>query len=310
MKKRILAVPSMCFYSIIVLCLIGIIIGSFFDFDISMVVANKTQLGTYFATFSPFFAYALFPAGGACLYVGLRKKGDSFKPLALILAVFGWFMAVYFSNEYFGKGVRPLFGYTPGESSPLLSVVCWLVWAILYSWVPFVVVRCVDDSDPDKLLAVGAALWLSSFAADAMMQWLKQVGSRPRPKYLLTLEDPVSEFRNWWQMIPNMAGTNDSYQSWPSGHMSIVCVLFSLPVLTDCIKIESARKPRVNLTVFFFVCVFILLCGYNRMHMTNHFLSDVCFGTLNTTLLTAGIFTVFLNAVERHGKEISNSAKL
>lgn len=74
MKKRILAVPSMCFYSIIALCLIGIIIGSFFDFDISMVVANKTQLGTYFATFSPFFAYALFPAGGACLYVGLRKK--------------------------------------------------------------------------------------------------------------------------------------------------------------------------------------------------------------------------------------------
>ena len=50
---------------------------------------------------------------------------------------------------------------------------------------------------------------------------------------------------------------------------------------------------------FILVCVFVILCGYNRMHMTNHFLSDVCFGTLNTSLLTAGICTVFLTAVSR-----------
>ena len=47
------------------------------------------------------------------------------------------------------------------------------------------------------------------------------------------------------------------------------------------------------------VCAFVVLCGYNRMHMTNHFLSDVCFGTLNTCLLTAGICTVFLKAAPR-----------
>ena len=33
--------------------------------------------------------------------------------------------------------------------------------------------------------------------------------------------------------------------------------------------------------------------------MTNHFLSDVCFGTLNTSLLTASICTVFLKAVSQ-----------
>ena len=208
--------------------------------------------------------------------------------------LFGWFMAVYFSNEYFGKAVRPMLGYTAGESSALLSAASWLVWAALYAWVPFVVVRLLDDSDPDKLIAVGAALWVASFAADAVMQWLKQVGSRPRPKYLLTLEDPVSEFRNWWQMIPNLAGTNDNYQSWPSGHMSIVSVLFALPVLTDCMKHRSNRK---NLIAFGLVCIFVIACGYNRMHMTNHFLSDVCCGTLNTCLLTAGICTVFRKAL-------------
>ena len=54
-----------------------------------------------------------------------------------------------------------------------------------------------------------------------------------------------------------------------------------------------------NLTAFALACVFILICGYNRIHMTNHFLSDVCFGTLNTTLLTAVICQAFMLAGNR-----------
>lgn len=288
--KRVFALPAGCFWAVIAVSALGIGVGSFCDFDIAMAVANKTELGTYFATFSPFLAYALLPAGGACFYVGLNKKDASYKLLSWVLLLFGWFMAVYFSNAYFGKAVRPMFGYTAGESTPLLSAASWLVWAVLYAWVPFVTARLLDDSDPDKLIAIGAALWVATFAADAVMQWLKQVGSRPRPKYLLTLEDPASEYRGWWQMIPHLAGSNDSYQSWPSGHMSIVSVLFALPALTDCMKNRSMRK---NLIAFGLVCLFILLCGYNRMHMTNHFFSDVCFGVLNSTLLTAGIVQAF-----------------
>lgn len=296
-KRKILGMPAACFWSVIGVCLLGICIGSFRDYDISMMVANKTDLGMYFATFSPFLAYALMPAGGACLFLGLRKKGERYKLPARLLLAFGWLMAVYYSNEYFGKNVRPLFGYT-AETALLPSMAGWMFWAALYAGVAFAMTRLLDDSDPDKLIAVGAALLVASVAADAVMQWLKQVGSRPRPKYLLTLEDPASGFRNWWEIVPNLAGTNDNYQSWPSGHMSIVSTLFALPVLTGCMKHSSSRK---NIAAFCLVCVFILACGYNRMHMTNHFLSDVCFGTLNTCLLTAGIFTVFMKALPASG---------
>ena len=304
-KKIILGVPAACFWSVIGVCLAGIGIGSFLDWDISKALANKTELGTYFATFSPLLAYCLLPAGGSCLFAGLRKKSEAFRPMAWVILIFSCFMAVYYSNEYFGKNVRPLLGYTPGESSVLLSAASWLLWAIAYSWVPFVMLRLLDDSDPDRLIFVGAALLTATIAADAVMQWLKQVGSRPRYKYLLTLEDPAAEFRNWWQMIPNLAGNNDGYQSWPSGHMSIVSVLFALPLLTDCMKKRSMRQ---NLTVFALVCVFVLLCGYNRIHMTNHFLSDVCFGTMNTALLTAVICQAFLRGA-RPGKASSVSKK-
>ena len=293
-KKTILAVPSACFWSVIAVCLAGIAVGSFFDLKISEALANKTELGTIFATYSPFFAYCLFPAGGACLYTGLKKKGPALKKVGLLLAVFSWFMAVYFSNSYFSKNVRPMFGYSVEEGTAFLSsTASWLLWAVFYAWVPFAVARLLDDSDPVRLILVGAALLMICFMADVAMQWLKQVGSRPRYKYLLTLEDPASEFRNWYQRIPNLAGTNDNYMSWPSGHMSIVSVLFAMPVLTDCMTNRSNRK---NMIAFILVCIFILLCGYNRIHMTNHFLSDVCSGVLIVSLLTAGICTVFTNA--------------
>ena len=211
--------------------------------------------------------------------------------LAWTLVILGWFMAVYYSNSYNGKVVRALFGYTAGESSAMLSVLSWLFWAVLYGWVPFAVIRLVDDSNPDKLIAVGAAILIAGIAADNVNLWLKQVASRPRYKYLITLEDPKSEFRNWWQMIPNLAGSNDNFKSWPSGNMTIASMMFSLPMLTDVMKKRSGRKNGI---AFALACVFVLLYGYNRIHMTNHFLSDVCFGTLITYLIYSLISTAFL----------------
>ena len=43
----------------------------------------------------------------------------------------------------------------------------------------------------------------------------------------------------------------------------------------------------------------MLLYGYNRIHMTNHFLSDVCFGTLITYLIYAVVSKAFLNGAEK-----------
>lgn len=283
--------PAACFWAVIAACVLGILIGSFRDFEINVALAGKTDLGSFFATYGSYFSYCLYPAAGACLYAGFRKKGERYRLLAWTLLLLGWFMAVYYSNSYNGKAVRALFGYTAGESSPGLSVLSWLFWAVLYSWVPIVVIRLVDNANPDKLIAVGAAILIAGIAADNVNAWLKEVASRPRYKYLITLDDPRSEFRNWWQMIPNLAGGNDSFRSWPSGNMTIASMMFSLPMLTDVLKKRSGRK---NMIAFVLACVFVFIYGYNRIHMTNHFLSDVCFGVLITYLIYALISTAFL----------------
>lgn len=149
----------------------------------------------------------------------------------------------------------------------------------------------LDDRDADKLIAVGAAILVAGVLADHVNLWLKQVASRPRYTYLLTLDDPLSEYRNWWQMIPNLAGSNDSYKSWPSGNMTIASMMFSLPMLSDVLKKRSETK---NMICFLIAAAFVVLYGYNRIHMTNHFLTDVCFGTLITYLIYSVVSIAFM----------------
>ena len=295
-RKTVMAVPKACFLAVVAVCVIGIAIGSFCDFGINEALANKTNVGAFFATYGSYFSYCLYPAAGACLFVGLREKGKRYHMLAWTLQIVGFYMAVYYSNSYNGKAVRALLGYKAGETSAALSVLSWLFWVVLYAWVPFVMVKLLDRTDPDKLIAVGAAILVAGIVADNVNLWLKQVGSRPRYKYLITLDEPISEFRNWWQMIPNLAGSDDNFKSWPSGNMTIASMMFSLPMLTDLFRNRSEKK---NLIAFGIACAFVLLYGYNRIHMTNHFLSDVCFGTLITYLIYAGISTAFLRAAEK-----------
>ena len=292
-KKTIMAVPVVCFYCIVAVCVIGIILGSVFDFQINEKMANVTKIGSTFAAFGCYFSYCLYPAAGMCLYKGLKKKG---LPMAgTLLLITGWFLAVYYTNSYSGGKVRDLFRYTAGESSPWISVLSWLIIALLYVWPILLCNKLLDETDADRLIAVGAAILVAGVLADNVNLWLKQVASRPRYKYLLTLDNPASECRNWWQMVPNLAGNNDSFKSWPSGNMTIAAMMFSLPMLTDVTKSRSEGR---NLRCFIVACVFVLIYGYNRIHMTNHFLTDVCFGTLITYLIFVAVSLAFLQNKE------------
>ena len=293
-KKKILAVPEVCFWFVTGICLLGIVIGSVLDFRINELLANKTSLGTLFATYGSYFAYCLYPAAGACLFVGLKKKGERYNLLAWVLLVIGFFMAVYYSNNYNGKAVRALLGYSAGESSAFISVLSWLFWGVLYSWVPLVMVKILDDTNPDKLIAIGAAILVAGIVSDNVNLWLKQVSSRPRYKYLITLENPISEYRQWWEMVPNLAGSNDNFKSWPSGNMTIASMMFSLPMLADVTRHRSEGK---NMRCFVVACIFVMIYGYNRIHMTNHFLTDVCFGTLITYLIFSVVSSAFLRTI-------------
>jgi len=157
--KKIMAMPIKYFFSVICVLIVGIIIGSFFDYNINVALANKTEIGSLFATYGSYFSYCLYPAAGSCLFLGLKKKNRAM--LGGVLLAASYFMAVYYSNSYNGSKVRALFGYAAGESSAILSILSYLFWVVLYLWIPFVCIRKLNDADPDKLIAVGSCILIA-----------------------------------------------------------------------------------------------------------------------------------------------------
>ena len=144
MKTKTLGVSTKCFYGVILVCVIGIMIGSFLDFRINERLANVTKIGSIFAAFGCYFSYCLYPAAGMCLYKGMKKKG--LPSAGMLLLITGWFFAVYYTNSYSGDKVRDLFHYTAGESSPWLSVLSWMIIALLYVWPIVLCNKLLDEN--------------------------------------------------------------------------------------------------------------------------------------------------------------------
>ena len=57
--RKVLGGPMILGLILIGVCLIGIIIGSFLDFEISKCLSNKTEIGTWFANYGGYFSYCL-----------------------------------------------------------------------------------------------------------------------------------------------------------------------------------------------------------------------------------------------------------
>lgn len=49
-SNKVMAMPKACFFAVVVVCVLGIIIGSFCDYSINVALANKTDIGAFFAT--------------------------------------------------------------------------------------------------------------------------------------------------------------------------------------------------------------------------------------------------------------------
>ena len=298
-QKTVMGAPMACFWMILAVCVTGIVIGSFYDFAISEALADKTDLGKTFATWCQIAPYVFYTAAGACLFAGLRKKGKALAWMVLAVVII---YAVNKSESSYGSYIRELFGYRAGQTPVFRYLLSWLFWVAAYGALALILVLVLDDSDPGKLVAVGLSILVAGILTGSVNSWLKSFAGRPRYKYLLKLDDPRSEFRQWWQMLPHVS-SSDSFKSWPSGHMTSTGILFTLPMLTDCMKKRSAGK---NVAAFLLACMLALITGYNRIHMTNHFLSDVCSGCMITYLIFAGVSTVFLQALRKHQSQVEN----
>ena len=279
LKRNVLGMPMICALCIFGALLICILVGSFIDLNIDVALYNKTTIGEHFATYGSIISYCLYPAAGMCLFKALKKKGGNYIFLGWVLLIISVFLAVYYSDNYNGSKLRGVLGDFTG-----VWFVSILIWTLIYSWVPVVCYFIIDDSHPERLIAVGVIILVAGVASDCVNSWFKQLASRPRYSYLLTKEAQEAgiTFKNWWEWSPYLAGDNDGLKSWPSINMTIAMMAFMYPSL-----IANFKKSNkiIKYVVFGLSCAYVILYGYNRIHMGKHSLTDVAFGALFTYIV-------------------------
>ena len=121
-KKTILGMPVSVFYIVCSVLTIGIIIGSFFDYQISVALSNTTAIGNIHQHYGNIISHLLYPVAGMCLFKGLRKKGSRFNTLSWGVLGFSLFWTFYSFLDTSGKHLRAFYGYAPGQPGSLLPL--------------------------------------------------------------------------------------------------------------------------------------------------------------------------------------------
>ena len=209
---------------------------------------------------------------------------------------FSLFWTFYSFLDTSGKYLREVYGYVPGQPGSFIPVaLSYLTWIALACLTAFLTNLILDDENADLLLAIGSVILVAGMFSEFINTGLKIIACRPRYKYLITLDDPTSEYRNWWEMIPYLKDESN-FRSWPSGHMTKATIMLALPMLADTIK---CKKTYLKNLFFAFAVVWIVVLGYNRIHMNAHFLTDVCFGVLITYCLYALTYKLVFSVFEK-----------
>ncbi len=66
--------PHKVFYVVCSVFVIGIIIGSFYDYQISVALSNTTGIGDFYQHYGNIISHLLYVIAGVCLFKGLKKK--------------------------------------------------------------------------------------------------------------------------------------------------------------------------------------------------------------------------------------------
>lgn len=266
---------------------IGIIIGSFFDYQINSAVYVKyNAFGMGFAAFGPFFGYAFFVFFAGLVHRFAIKETKLWVKIELfVLSTFGIVASTYLSS---GE-VTSINGFNIPQWRWLIAIGL----AILF--IPFFIFGDKYGKKTDDKAILYAFLILVGFMVIDLVpiaQIIKNTMRRPRFRIIVDDSHGIqATFKNWWERFsdyaslkeanPNVASFSEQFKSFPSGHTSVAAILlFGLPYLPLVIP---KLKGKENL-LFVIGFVYTLLMAFSRMTVGAHFLTDVSFGALFMTV--------------------------
>ena len=270
-----------------IVLLIGIIIGSYNNIDLSInqaIFDRNNIFGLIVSSFGmmPGYAFLAF-GGGVVLNTAIQKKEWNIWGR---IALFAFTLAGYcFSVYALGKDVFSINGFYQYQNLYYLGFVIMAVLMAPVTFLGYLFGRKTDN--PRAWLITLIFCGAIFFAIVGGVSTLKIIFHRPR--YRIVVHDQLIAFHNWWEpcfnykdFINEAAGISDSeFKSFPSGHAGagMITVIFAT-FLTICDK----RLRKLNPLPFYIGFTWCLVVMYVRMRVGAHYLTDVCFGALLTLI--------------------------
>ena len=262
--------------------ILGIVLGSFFDLNISRAIASAdSKLGLTLSAIGPTIGFAgVAVMGGG--FIRFALKGDYKlwqKILFWVLAVCCYGVAVHYpAGEYFG--INGFYGSAPkwvGYLIVFIPEAC----AVVLGYFLF------EDCENNKMWIVFViVIALLVFALLFVIPTLKDIMHRPRFRLI---EATGAEFHNWWQPCKNYKElielydtASDNFKSYPSGHTAEASILL---VTTLFLPLAGKKFEKLQWPLFIASCCLIVIVAFARILAAAHFLSDVSTGATVMVLL-------------------------
>ncbi len=265
------------------IAVIGIILGSFLDLNLSSAIASSTnRFGLTVSAIGPTVGFAAVAVMGGG-FVALALKGQyhiGLKILFYVLAVCCLGVAIYYpGGEYFG--INGFYGTAP-EWVGYLIVVIPEAAAMFGGYLLFK--NCQNKNMWIVFVIVVGLLLIALLAVIPVVK-----DNMRRPRYRMLAATDITLFKNWWEPTKNYKELmetynmpSDNFKSFPSGHTAETSILL---VAATFFPMADKKFEKYQLPLFIAGGCLTLLVAFARILAAAHFLSDVSMGAFTTLAL-------------------------
>ena len=270
--------------------LIGIILGSFLDLQISSAIASPTNnLGLAISAICPTLGFAgVAVMGGG--FIALIVKGKYpiwLKVIFGVLAACCYGVAVYYpAGEYFG--INGFYEVAPKWIGYLIVILPEAA-AVAGGYFLF-----KDCQNKNIWIVFCVIIGLLLIALLLVVPQIKDNMRRPRYRFISKYD--VNLFHNWWEPCKNWkdimakygldvnnSDLRDHFKSYPSGHTAETSILL---VVVTFFPLAHKKMAKYQMPAFYVAGGLVLLVAFARILAAAHFLSDVSWGAFIILTLT------------------------
>ena len=272
-----------------VLLLALMVLGSFYDFQISSVLypGKESSFGQFFAAFGELPAFLALICAGVLLF---RHRGCLRKDwnILFLIAAFGLVLGgIFLSVHEATDNVPAMPAWVPLLVTVFFSAICAGALLLATSGAPGkTVIRFVLTL---VFVCVGTML---------LINIIKVPWGRARMR-LIASTGNASYFTPWWKAGSSLKNqlvaegvSSDEFRSFPSGHTACAACAMLVALLPTVAKRFRGKEKKLSL----FGALWTAIVAFSRICMGAHFLTDVAMAWLVTLGLTVlGVYLFYFN---------------